>query len=390
MKKEIHQKTLAAAILSLSLLTVMAGAAVAPALGVIRDYFHQESGLLIQMIISMPALFIFLSSLIFPALSERFGSKTLVTAGLILYTAGGVAAGCFSNIWLVLLMRALVGIGVGIIMPLSTGLIAWYFPAEKMDQMMGYSSAMNQLGGVVATLLSGVLAAMNWRASFLVYLMGFLSIVLCAVFLPNERIRSGSSGIPARALKEYLPYYGAMFFLMMSFFLYPSNCAIETTKDGVIPQGLIAAIMAGADMVAIVSGILYVKIKGKFGAFTRLMAPVLFFLGFLLMYYPGGWTGTLAGSALIGFANGMGIPYIIAQASLKAGKHAAAAALPLVSAAMYFSQFLTPFAVSAIRMIPVIGSIHHMPYLVGMLTSLIFLIWSLFLLKPDADGVSVS
>ena len=45
--KKTTGKQLAFSILSLSLLTVMAGAAVAPALGVIREAFSQESPLLI-------------------------------------------------------------------------------------------------------------------------------------------------------------------------------------------------------------------------------------------------------------------------------------------------------------------------------------------------------
>ena len=113
-----NQKTLTVSILSLSLLTVMAGAAVAPALGVIKEYFADSDQLFVQMIISMPALFIVLTNLLFGRLAKKFGSRTLVIAGLMLYTVGGCAAGLFDSIGLVLAMRALVGIGVGIIIPL--------------------------------------------------------------------------------------------------------------------------------------------------------------------------------------------------------------------------------------------------------------------------------
>ena len=99
-----------------------------------------------------------------------------------------VLAGAFSNIYCVLTARALLGVGVGIIMPMSTGLLAFYYTRDKQDRLMGYSSAMNQLGGSIATLLSGLLAVISWRASFLVYLMGGISIVLCSIFMPNERI----------------------------------------------------------------------------------------------------------------------------------------------------------------------------------------------------------
>lgn len=82
-----------AAILSLSLLTAMAGAAIAPALDVIRAHFADSSALMVQMIISTPALFIVLTSLIFPRLCRRFGSKGLVLVSLILYALGGCGVG---------------------------------------------------------------------------------------------------------------------------------------------------------------------------------------------------------------------------------------------------------------------------------------------------------
>ena len=103
-------------------------------------------------------------------------------AGLLLYVAGGSLAGIFDNIYIVLAFRALVGIGVGIIMPLSTGLLSFYYSKDKQDKLMGYSSAMNQMGGVIATLVAGLLASVSWRLSFLVYLIGLLSVVLCLLF----------------------------------------------------------------------------------------------------------------------------------------------------------------------------------------------------------------
>lgn len=146
--REVKMKPLAASILSLSLLTVMAGAAVAPALEVIRRHFSDANQLEVQLVVCMPALFIVITNMLFGRLASRFGARTLTMAGLALYTVGGAAAGLFNSIWAVLVMRALVGVGVGIIMPLSTGLLTYYFAPEKREGLMGLSSAANQLGGV--------------------------------------------------------------------------------------------------------------------------------------------------------------------------------------------------------------------------------------------------
>lgn len=147
------------AILSLSLLTVMAGAAVAPALDVIQQHFSGEPVILIQLIISMPALFIAITNLFFGKLCELFKGRTLTLIGLAFYVVFGCAAGLCSNIYLLLICRALVGVGVGIIMTMSTGLITYYFTRDKQDTLMGYSSAMNMMGGVVPNFLVPIIMA---------------------------------------------------------------------------------------------------------------------------------------------------------------------------------------------------------------------------------------
>lgn len=229
------------------------------------------------MIISMPALFIIITDIIFPVLCRNFGTKTLVCAGLILYTAGGCLAGVFDNIYLLLGARALVGIGVGLIMPLSTGLLSYYFSPQDRERLMGYSSAMNQLGGVIATLLSGILAsAISWRASFLVYFLGFFSVILCAIFLPNERIQSGEERVPSHVVKDNYVYILAMFLLMVIFFIYPVDFAMEIKAEGIIPPGAIAVIMAFTDGVAFLGGLYFVRFKLILGAKIKYLAPCLF------------------------------------------------------------------------------------------------------------------
>lgn len=336
-----HGKTLTVSILSLSLLTVMAGAAVAPALGVIQAHFSDTNPLFVQMIISVPALFIVITNFIFPKLCKVFSAKTLVLIGLLLYTAGGCASGLFDNIFAVLVMRALVGIGVGIIMPLSTGLLSYYFPPEKQVGLMGYSSAMNQMGGVIATLLSGLLANISWRVSFLVYLMGLISIVLCLFYLPNDKIiqetqakedRGEGDCWRRRCVPSQYHVHPGYIPSDVHLFIHPANFAMETISEGIIPQNYIAVIMAGMDFVAFCGGLLFVRAKRLLGEKTKFLAPLCFLIGYLLLALLGGWTGTLLGSVFVGFANGAGIPYIMSEASMKAGKAAATTVMPLISA----------------------------------------------------------
>lgn len=214
--QEHRRWKLMVAILTLSLLTVMAGAAVAPALGVIQEYFSGESKMMVQLIISMPAVFIAVTNLFFEKLCRICRAKTLTLIGLGMYIVFGCGAGLFSNIYLVLVCRALVGVGVGIIMPMSTGLITYYFTRDKQDVLMGYSSAMNMLGGVVATLIAGALAMISWRMSFLVYLLGSFLIgaangIGVPYFISTASAKAGRNAattvIPALSVALYIAQF---------------------------------------------------------------------------------------------------------------------------------------------------------------------------------------
>lgn len=369
-------KPLAASILSLSLLTVMAGAAVAPALDTIRAYFSDTDTAIIQLIVSMPALFIVITNLFFNRISTRYGSKTIVLTGLVLYTVGGCCAGLCSSIVTILVMRALVGVGVGLIMPMSTGLLTYYFPPEKREALMGLSSAANQLGGVIATLLAGAFAQISWRLSFLVYLMGLISIALCLIFLPNDRIGDGrkQTGAARGVWKRNGLHIAAMFLLMTVFFIYPANFAIVTAAEGVIPMKLCAPIMAGLDVVAFAGGLLFVRIKHTAGKYAAQVAPLLFLIGYCLLGFVGGWCGVFAGSAFVGFANGTGVPYIISSASANEGKNAAGTVMPLISAALYLAQFVSPFVLSAAS--GIFGGGIRLPYYLAIAVSAVFLLLS--------------
>lgn len=376
------KKNLTVTILSLSLLTVMAGAAVAPALDVIKNYFSGENQLLIQMIISVPALFIVITNMFFVKLCKKFRSKTLLMAGLVLYTAGGCVAGVFSNIYLVLAARALVGIGVGIVMPMSTGLLAFYYTRDKQEALMGYSSAMNQMGGVIATLLSGLFASISWRASFLVYLMGLISIVLCILFLPNEYIGSENTHWEKGIFKKNYPFVIAMFLLMFTFFIYPADFAMETAKEGIIGQKYIAVIMASMDLVAFAGGLAFVHMKKGMGKKIKFAAPILFLAGYLMLNFVSSPVGTIAGSWLIGFANGEGVPFIISAASKNAGRSAATTVMPLISAALYLAQFMTPIILLIVSAALGGANISHLPYCIAIISAILFFFWS-YTIKED-------
>ena len=348
MEKKRVSKKVTATILSMSLLTVMAGAAIAPALGIIKAHFSDASAMLVQFVVSMPALLIIVTNLFFLPLSRILRTRAIATTGLLLYVVAG--AGCFfvDDICVLLLLRAILGISVGLIMPLSTGLLAYYFPPEEQARLMGLSAAMNQMGGVVATLLAGLLATIEWNYAFLVYLLGLIALVMVWLWLPDEQLGSANKrGVPfhPRQLLKFHPSVIGMLLLMMIFFIFPTNFAVVAHEQLGLTTELITAIMVGLDVVAFFVGMVFGGVMHRFRQSVKYFAPIFFLLGYAAYLVPDVLMVVL-GSACIGVANGVGVPYLNTIASIKGGKNSATTVMPLLSAALYLGQFVSPIVVT--------------------------------------------
>ena len=379
--KTLRGGALTATILSISLLTVMAGAAIAPALGIIRDHFSGAPDMLIQFVVSLPALLIIITNLLFPWLCSKMNTRQLALGGLLLYVLCG--AGCFfaENIVSLLILRALLGVSVGMIMPLSTGLLAYYFPPEKQASLMGLSAAMNQMGGVVATLLAGLLANIAWNYAFLVYLLGLIAVALVLAFLPGERL-SGGSKPSLRLLRRFHPSVLGMFLVMLLFFIYPTRFAISAHEGTTLSNNAITFIMVGLDVVAFLVGLVFGPMMRRIPHSMKYLPPVGFILGYLLLGAGNSIAVLLAGSAIIGVANGIGVPYLNTIASLKAGREAASTVMPLLSAALYLGQFLSPLVVTPVADLCFGGGVLS-PFRTGVAIGIVYLLQAFFTRKKQ-------
>ncbi len=374
-------KKLTVAILSMSLLTVMAAAAIAPAMGIIKSHFASSSGILIQSIISLPALFIIVTNLFFMQISRVLRTRTIAIIGLSLYVTAGT--GCFfvDNIHVLLVMRALLGVSVGLIMPLSTGLLSYYYPPQEQARLMGLSAAMNQMGGVVGTLLAGILASIEWNYSFLVYVFGLIALLMIIKWLPNDKLDSANKrgrAFKPRQLLKFHPSVIGMLLLTMVFFVFPTNFAIISSCRLHLDTTTITLIMVALDLLAFFVGLVFGGMMRKYRSIIKYFPPLAFIIGYILYAEAEGVAMLLIGSMFIGLANGIGVPYLLTIASIKGGKNSATTVMPILSASLYFGQFVSPVIVLSCSQMIFGDEDMVAPYKVAVVISVIYLmqVWA--------------
>lgn len=194
------------AIWSISALTSLPGLAVSPILGDLTKIFPKATDLDIQMLTSLPSLLIIPFILLGGKLTEKVDYVRVLQIGLWLFAASGVLYLISTEMWQLIVVSALLGIGSGLIIPLSTGLISKYFVGSYRVKQFGLSSAITNVTLVVATAVTGYLAEVSWHLPFLVYLLPLVSIVLIG-YLKKEETTSGTS-IPTSDSEEQMVVEG--------------------------------------------------------------------------------------------------------------------------------------------------------------------------------------
>lgn len=169
------------------------------------------------------------------------------------------------------------------------------------------------------------------------------------------------------SLLRFHPSVTSMLLIMLLFFVYPTNFALTAQAAGVGPLTT-TLVMVGLDVVAFFVGLVFGWLMHHAMRWMKYVAPAGFLLGYaVLALVPGLW-GMVAGSLLIGLANGVGVPYVNTIASIKGGREAAVTVMPLISAALYLGQFVSPLVVT-----PLAGALGCSPYAVAAAVAVLYM-----------------
>ena len=219
-------------ILLCSMLMLMGGAAVAPALPLIEQVFPGQDTL-VSMIITIPSLAVAVVGFAMGALADRLGKVRVLATSLVVFTAAGAVGylmegGSDTQLYILLAFRFVVGIGIAGISSAVTALIAEYYTGMDRVRALSYQSAAMGVGVLILEYTGGVLAEFSWREPFLVYLIGvpILLMVLLTMREPQKEDHGSMGRItPERkANKRLLTIcYITIFVAMTMAFLLPTK-----------------------------------------------------------------------------------------------------------------------------------------------------------------------
>lgn len=407
------------AIWSISALTSLPGLAVSPILGDLTKIFPEATDLDIQMLTSLPSLLIIPFILLGGKLTEKTDFVRILKIGLWLFAASGILYLLSDKMWQLIIVSALLGIGAGLIIPLSTGLISKYFVGTYRVKQFGYSSAITNMTLVVATAVTGYLAEVSWHLPFLVYLLPLISVLMVRHLeqepakeqkevsdgsrdsfvgtkrrlVPKNSVNaatnsvanstinsatdsginagSGNYGIHVKHIIELMLFYGVVtYIVLVVIFNLPflmEKHHFSTGNSGLMISLFFLAIMA--------PGLYLDKIVARLGNKTKPYSLLSMALGLALIWIaPKEWL-IIPGCLLVGWGYGIIQPMLYDKTTHTATPQKVTMALAYVMMMNYLAILLYPFIVDFFQWIFRTES-EEFPFIINLILAVSAFVWA--------------
>ncbi|MBK9944738.1 MAG: MFS transporter [Kouleothrix sp.] len=162
-------------------------AIVGPALPAIRTAFGVDDRA-VAWIFTIYVLFNLIGTPLMAKLSDMLGRRSIYVLNVALFAAGSLLVAISPSFAVLLLGRAVQGLGAGGIFPVASAVIGDTFPPEKRGSALGLIGAVFGLAFLVGPIVGGVLLGFGWQWLFIINLpLAALVIALGMRLLPSTR-----------------------------------------------------------------------------------------------------------------------------------------------------------------------------------------------------------
>lgn len=361
------------AIMSIFFLSMGVGT-ITPALNSIMEAFPELSVSTIYLSSTLPSLTVIPATIIAGMLAgNKAKYRTLAAIGIILFILGGVAPFFASSFTLILIERAVFGIGLGIISPLGNALVIGNFEGDRRASLMGTGTLMMNVGGIILQFLGGYCAGIQWNYCFLPHILGIVSLILVMIFLPEPPALEQPAG-SAEKPKAKIPagvwilsiLFGAVMFIDYPMLMGMSTYLSILQVGDATTSALVLSFFTVGGMIA---GVIFGKLFKITGRFVIAVGLLLMAAGYAMLLFIPNVVMITIGAAVVGIGFSSLMPAVMMILGMMCPPESVALSTSILLAIMNLFAFLSTYWIQLIANIS--GDAIIAPMFVGMIIAVV-------------------
>lgn len=273
--KDRKRNKVIVAVCAIAFLTLVSSAT-SPALAIIGENFPDASPEAIASIATLDTLTSVPFTIITGLLLGRFVKFRAMTAlGLVISFVGGIMPYFATNIAEILVGRAILGIGHGLIVPITNTLTLSLFKGDEISKQFSRNSMATNCGAILFQLLGGFLGDLNWRLPFVVYvaIVPVLIIILMCLPEPENSIQTGLQKVKKFEIRKiftrHVFFWSSVYALyMLWFYAYVTQTSGIIINNGYGNSSVSALVLSAFTLVGVIGGYSFHKIQKRIGTKT--------------------------------------------------------------------------------------------------------------------------
>lgn len=307
-------------LLSASLLVGTAGAINAN-LPAIAAHFSDIPLTMVEMLTTVPSLFLMISVFVSSMVARKFGYKQTISIGLIIVSIAGITPLIIDNFYIILISRAMLGLGIGLFNSLLVSMINYFYKGET-TKLFGLQSSFEGIGGIIITFIAGQLLKINWQIPFIAYVIAIPITIIYIIGVPQVETKAVLAAntilIKAKDRNEivekplkYWMYLSVMFCVAMLYMSYGIKISSLLTVQGYGSASDASIVIIALSLGGITAGLLFKKIIEIFNEATGILGLLILSLAMYGMSISSSVLLTVVCGYLSGVGFKMFMPYLI-------------------------------------------------------------------------------
>ena len=282
-----NKKMMTLAILFVSALE-MGGMGLMPSLAAIQADFPNVPTTVVQTMANWPGFAMLFGCAVSTLLATKVSKKVLCQIGVACSASIGLLGYFFnSSIFELFAWQTVLGLGFGLLMPTSNGIIAERYDEAERGKLMGIQDLFTNGGGIYLTYVGGALAAINWHMNYLAYLIGVIPLVLGCIYLPDD-LPTAKENAPKEhfkvAPKTWM--YGILIFIFINTYnVFGNNISFVVEERGIGSPAVAGTAMSMFLVGGMLGGLLFGPAEKKLHDYTICLSFIVIPVGLLMIYF---------------------------------------------------------------------------------------------------------